>query len=232
MIRARALFGPFLPALALAAAVTGCGSSTPAASHAGAAASAGAISAPGGHTRTGVLRDSPAPLPAGTPPAPAGLARTAGYSTYELCRGHCAGAVPQALRRSLHLPAGGGGTCPATSAPTGDVSVAGVGPEAAQRFIGSRWLATRVTWRAAPGYRGPVLIRGRRLGGPGSVGFGEGHRPYDELQLMSSGRGAPVRAAGGGRAWLTLTRVRTPGCYAYQVDGSSFSTVIVFRVRA
>jgi hypothetical protein len=113
------------------------------------------------------------------------------------------------------------------------VSVSGRRSLSAQRFIGSHWLAARVTWRAAPGYRGPILIRGRRLGGAGApVGFGEGRKPYDELQLMSSGRGAPSLSAGAGRAWLALTRVRRPGCYAYQVDGTSFSKVIVFRVSA
>ncbi len=143
--------------------------------------------------------------------------------------------MPRSMRRALHLPARRGAACPASNASAGEVSAGDASAERAERFIGSRWLATRVTWRAAPGYRGPILIRGRRLGagpaGGAAVGFGEGHRPYDELQLMSSGRGAPLSAAAGARAWLTLTRVRTPGCYAYQVDGTSFSNVIVFRVR-
>jgi hypothetical protein len=69
-----------------------------------------------------------------------------------------------------------------------------------------------------------VLIRGRQLGGSHAVGFGEGHIPNDELQLLS----APSSAAGA-REWPSFTRVRGSGCYAYQVDGTSFSTVIVFR---
>ena len=52
--------------------------------------------------------------------------------------------------------------------------------------------------------------------------------PYDELQLLDAGKDAP-RVAAGGRAWLTETRVRSGGCYAYQVDGTSFSEVVVFR---
>jgi hypothetical protein len=95
-------------------------------------------------------------------------------------------------------------------------------------FIGSAWRGARVTWTATPGYTGPVLIRGRRLGGSGAVGFGEGHVPYDELQLLAAGTGAPAMS-GGGRAWLSVTRVRSPGCYAYQIDGTSFSSVIVIR---
>jgi hypothetical protein len=95
-------------------------------------------------------------------------------------------------------------------------------------FIGSLWRAAQVTWSSAPSYTGPVLIRGAELGGTGAVGFGEGRVPYDELQLLAPGMGAS-RPPGGGREWLSFTRVRRPGCYAYQVDGTSFSTVIVFH---
>ncbi len=95
-------------------------------------------------------------------------------------------------------------------------------------FVGDSWRGARVTWHASPIYSGPVLIRGRQLGGAGAVGFGEGHMPYDELQLLDSGQGAP---RGPGRWWLTFTRVEHPGCYAYQVDGTSFSEVIAFRAR-
>jgi hypothetical protein len=94
-------------------------------------------------------------------------------------------------------------------------------------FIGSAWQGGRVTWTAPASYHGPVLIRGRRLGGGGAVGFGEGHVPYDELQLDAPGQG-PAIPRGAGREWLSMTRVREPGCYAYQVDGTSFSEVIVF----
>ena len=94
-------------------------------------------------------------------------------------------------------------------------------------FIGSAWRAARVTWVASAGYSGPVLIRGRRLGGSGAVGFGEGRTPYDELQLLAPASGAPP-VPGAGRAWLSFTRLRRPGCYAYQVDGTGFSYAIVF----
>lgn len=77
-----------------------------------------------------------------------------------------------------------------------------------------------MTWQAS-GYSGPILIRGRELGGAGAVGFGEGHVPYDELQLLGVGA-TPMH-------WPSFTRVKGPGCYAYQVDGANFSAVIVFR---
>jgi hypothetical protein len=211
-------------AVVLALAASGCGSSTSTSSSPSSSPMPGTSTSTTSH----VLRTTPAPLPAGTPPAPAGLAQTGGFGTYELCRGHCTGAVPASLRRALHLPGSRVVGCPVSSGET-PVSVSGGTRVTAQRFVGSRWLAARVTWRAAAGYHGPLLIRGRRLAGAGTVGFGEGHRPYDELQLMNSGRGEATRR-GGVRAWLSLTRVRRPGCYAYQVDGTDFSRVIVFRV--
>jgi hypothetical protein len=161
------------------------------------------------------------------PAAPAGLTPTTGYGTYERCQGTCTGAVPPALRRPLKLPSADGGPCPITlnaqPASTGAAS-AGVG---FRRVSGSPWLIAEATWRVPHSYAGPLLIRGAMLGG-GALGFGTGAIPYDELQLVDAGRGAP-RVAGGGRAWITYTRVRSAGCYAYQVDGTSFSEVVVFR---
>jgi hypothetical protein len=170
----------------------------------------------GGHGRHGVAT------------APAGLTPTAGYGTYELCQGTCTGSVPASLRRPLDLPADDGGPCPITLHATGPVSPreisAGVG---FRRVSGSQWLAASVTWTAAANYTGPVLIRGEMLGG-GALGFGTGATPYDELQLLDAGKGAP-RVAGGGRAWVTSTRIRSGGCYVYQVDGTGFSELVVFR---
>jgi hypothetical protein len=223
--------GSVLSAVAvLVIAVAGCGSSSSTSSQSSSSATSVA-SAAKKSAKPSVLRTEPAPLPVGTPPAPAGLARTGGYDTYELCRGNCAGHIPASLRRPLHLPRTGGSTSCSVSGGETPVSIAGGLRLTAQRFVGSHWMAAHVTWRAAVGYRGPILIRGRRLGGAGVVGFGEGHVPYDELQLLDSGRGEATTASGG-RAWLSLTRVQHPGCYAYQVDGTDFSRVIVFRVRA
>lgn len=208
-----------LAVLALAAA--GCGASRR--SSTASSLTTASTPIPPGRTAT-----APPPTPRGTPGPPDGLRATTGYGTYELCSGHCAGSVPDSLRRPLHLPK----LAPGVSCPT---SVAG-GPLGANPatsltvtpFVGSAWSGGRITWTASAAYGGPVLIRGRQLGGPHAVGFGEGHVPYDELQLLAPATGAPT-PAGGGRAWPSFTRVRTPGCYAYQVDGTSFSEVIVFQ---
>jgi hypothetical protein len=97
-----------------------------------------------------------------------------------------------------------------------------------QTFLGSPWLGAQLTWTAATSYQGPVLIRGRQAGGSGVVGFGEGHTPYDELQLLDSGQQAPAHPSGS-RSWLTLARVKSPGCYAFQVDTVRSSSVVYLR---
>ena len=165
------------------------------------------------------------------PTAPSGLAQTAGYATYERCQGTCSGAVPAALRRPLKLPADDGGPCPITLNPqpaSPRELPAGVG---FRSVSGTRWLIAEVTWVVPGGYTGPLLIRGGMLGGGGAVGFGTGAVPYDELQLLDAGRGAP-RVAAGGRSWITYSRVSSGGCYAYQVDGTGFSEHVVFRAVA
>jgi hypothetical protein len=163
------------------------------------------------------------------PAAPAGLTQTAGYGTYERCQGTCTGSVPTALRRPLDVPTDAGGPCPITVNANGPVSPhvldAGVGFRSVNA---SQWLIAEVTWTVSGSYTGPLLIRGAMLGGGGALGFGTAMVPYDELQLLDPGQGAP-RVASGGRAWITYSRVRSGGCYAYQVDGSGFSEVVVFR---
>jgi hypothetical protein len=167
----------------------------------------------------------------GLPAASSELAQTAGYGTYERCQGTCTGSVPAALRRPLHLPSADGGPCPITIHTQGPVAPrqlpAGVGFHSVDD---SQWLQAEVTWTVAGSYTGPLLIRGEMVGG-GALGFGTGATPYDELQLLDAGKGAP-RVVENGRAWITDTRIRSGGCYAYQVDGTDFSDVVVFRAVA
>jgi hypothetical protein len=148
-----------------------------------------------------------------------------------------------ALRRPLQMPAlAPGAPCPVS--PAASVAPAfgpalGPGPvypvfdadsafTAAPDLFPAPWLGRKVLWIAAPAYSGPVLVRGRQLAGPDEVRFGTGPAPVAELQLdtaTGSGSAAPWRD------WPGYTRVRGPGCYAYQVDGSTFSTVIVFEAH-
>ena len=73
--------------------------------------------------------------------------------------------------------------------------------------------------------RGPVLIRGRRLDGSDPVRFEHGDNPpAAELRIGEEDLGRwPVgtTTADGQRYRRSYTRLRAPGCYAYQVDGPS-----------
>lgn len=214
-----------LAGLALLAAGCGAGQTTASVTHPG----GGAFPAPGDTTATApATTTSVSTTTHGTGASPGGLAPTRGYGTYELCQGTCTGAVPSALRRPLSIPAADGGPCPVTLHPTGPVTPSTSTQVGFRRVTGSAWLAAAVTWAARGSYAGPVLIRGRQIGGGGAVGFGAGLRPYAELQLLDAGQQAPP-VAGGGRAWVTDARIATAGCYAFQVDGTTFTEVIVFR---
>jgi hypothetical protein len=111
-------------------------------------------------------------------------------------------------------------------------------------------------WLAEPTYRGPVLVRRRQVNGTQLVSFsepitfpGEGFssagRPppgkpvatvtvqgsaipfYKELDLPAA---SSADAQGFWRQFFASTHIEAPGCYAFQVDGLSFSVVIVFQV--
>jgi hypothetical protein len=94
----------------------------------------------------------------------------------------------------------------------------------------------KVLWVADPAYTGPILIRGRRLDSPGDVRFGETDGPAMELRLVAGDPKAagphPSGVAAGWPNWPTATRLAQPGCYAYQIDGTSFSYAIVFAATA
>jgi len=90
------------------------------------------------------------------------------------------------------------------------------------------WYSSKTLVVIAPSYAGPLLVRGTQLDGNGSVGFGEapliGHLvipPGPTVNMLDDGS----RTAPGG------TFVKGPGCFALQLDGLTFSFVIVFEVE-
>jgi hypothetical protein len=99
----------------------------------------------------------------------------------------------------------------------------------ADNFNSREWMGQKVLWFVPARYRGPVLIRGRQLDGPYRVRFQRGDVPALELRLAPtqsvSWSGKPRNARGN----PPFTRLRAAGCYGYQVDGRTFSYVVVFR---
>ena len=117
------------------------------------------------------------------------------------------------------------------------------------------WYALQTLWFAMPSYNGPFVVRGARLGARGRIEVQPGGSAYSGGQLPRSGplvvpagptintyytnwRRGHVRDAVTGRLVPTLTGygyrtvpgstwVRSPGCYAWQVDGRGFSEDIV-----
>jgi hypothetical protein len=147
------------------------------------------------------------------------------------------------LRRPLRLPSLlHGGRCP-VSRPAGGVDFArfgvarGYGPGPAypigldaggvihvvwgERDIDARvWGVQKVLWFVHPRYRGPVLVRGSKTDGTIRVRFERGRIPPAELRLPEGTRDRP-----------SYVRIKRPGCYAFQIDGLTFSRTIVFRAE-
>jgi hypothetical protein len=94
-------------------------------------------------------------------------------------------------------------------------------------FAGSEWGGQKVLWVSDPRYDGPILIRGEQLDGSNQVRFGQGSAAI--LQELAFRRHSADNWEGGWRNFPSYTRLRGPGCYAYQVDGAGFSDVIIFR---
>jgi hypothetical protein len=160
--------------------------------------------------------------------------------------------VWQTLRRPLQVPSAAAGACPSSpivhikpvgggfSGP-GSVTARGDGPtfvvaEPASSFVhlrpsdrtGGGWYGLKTIFTADPSYRGPMLVRGVQLAGTGGVGFpGAFNAPRPtELHLTT-----PADSGGIWVSWPTVTYVRSTGCFAYQIDGTTFTEVIVFEAR-
>ncbi len=98
-------------------------------------------------------------------------------------------------------------------------------------FAGSEWGGAKVLWVSDATYRGPALVRGHQLDGPNEVRFQSGANPMAKLQLSQDAWASSPQEQPGWREWPSYTRLRAPGCYAYQVDGPGLSEVIVFRAE-
>jgi hypothetical protein len=104
----------------------------------------------------------------------------------------------------------------------------------------SSWGSGETVWISAPEYRGAVLVRGRRIDAPGRIGFGPAAMPSGDFRLPAGRwdeRTDDVRPSwthavrSGWRFAVGKTRIRADGCYAFQIDGESFSDVIVFGAK-
>ena len=157
------------------------------------------------------------------------------------------GGSVQLLRRPWSHPTVAGGSCPVTTVVQrpdpgrgplfgdGPVRPAGLGaggvlsyeaPTENTVWQDRTWGGQKVLWAVDPAVQGPVLVRGRRLDAAGEVAFEDPARP--ELLLNTT----PYEGQSGGwKDYPSFTRLRSPGCYAYQVDTGQGTWSIVFRAR-
>jgi hypothetical protein len=155
-----------------------------------------------------------------------------------------------ALHRPLHLPRASGGHCPVsrrateiTAARFGVAGALGSGPvypmlPSASLDVRYRphewgrgpWAGEKVFWLVHPRYRGPVLIRGRRLDGKAWIRFDGGPEPRPELRIWPGESTTWSGQAPGSRGRPSYVRARVPGCYGVQTDGVTFSRVVVFVI--
>lgn len=159
------------------------------------------------------------------------------------------GTVLPALSRPLELPSlAAGARCPVTRGQNSTSAYVkgeeyGSGPvrlvvgdrgEASRGVVvlgnpdRSPWLAAENVLLIDASYRGPVLLRGERLDGPGTAFF-DGNEvrsyldpPYPDANTQNDGSRTPPASI----------FVRSPGCYGFQIDGTDFTTTIVLELTA
>ncbi len=86
---------------------------------------------------------------------------------------------------------------------------------------------TKVVWVSRGGYNGPAMIRVGRLD---AAGRGHVRLLYDPA--ASRDDSVIFTVPEDPTNWPSTTSIPAPGCYAYQVDGLTFTEIIVFRVVA
>lgn len=89
----------------------------------------------------------------------------------------------------------------------------------------SKFSGFKIRWIARRQYTGPVLVRGFALRGNDPVRFNSHLKKY----LFSPGYSPDTSRWHEYAAWHYV-RVRRPGCYVWQIDGRSFSRLVVFRI--
>jgi hypothetical protein len=140
------------------------------------------------------------------------------------------------LKRPLHFPVlRPGQLCPATHG-TADGPIRPIiaqqPPVIARRGIAylaptsaPPWLGIKTLWFSVPAYQGPFVIRAKRLDHSGPVALG-GAPALAPLAVPS---GPTTNSWNGWRTVPGGTWVKSPGCYAWQVDGLTFSEEIVVK---
>lgn len=85
------------------------------------------------------------------------------------------------------------------------------------------WYGIKTDWTIRPSYSGWVIVRAKHLDGTGPIAILEDA----EIGPLVIPPGPTSNTFAGWREQPSGTYVRGPGCYGFQVDGSSFSEEVV-----
>lgn len=147
--------------------------------------------------------------------------------------------APLASEEPLVLPTFSG-TCPRSSGhqvlpnvglglgngPAWPVGFGATGTQTLGRSLDGISYPVKVLWAATHNYMGPIRVRGQRIDQPGTMEFSldGGVTRAPELNLPAD------LAQTSDRTWPSYVFVESPGCYAFQVDGTNFTEVVVFEL--
>lgn len=93
---------------------------------------------------------------------------------------------------------------------------------------GSEWSGTKRVWLLDNRYVARALVRGHQLDGSNEIRFVYGRPGFSPENVLSP---VPELRLEQRRDYPSLTRLRVSGCYAYQVDGRTFSYLVFFEAR-
>jgi hypothetical protein len=116
------------------------------------------------------------------------------------------------------------GLGPGPAYPIGPANVITMPMPPPERY-GPEWSGRKRVWILDRRYAVRALVRGYQLDGTNEVRFVRGPQWTDEKMLN------PIRELPVEGDTPSLTRLRAPGCYAYQVDGRGFSYLVIFEAR-
>lgn len=162
------------------------------------------------------------------------------------------------LRQPLRLPSvSPGSACPiSTVASAPDPATQGLAMRAGPAFsifaatrdgagtyhygdsrVDDGWYYVKNLWVVDPEYKGPVLVRGKRIDGLGELRFEGDGGAFIEVTPngteLARERRFPEELGTVTSDWREYPgsiRFRSPGCYAIQVNGAGFADAIIFRV--
>ena len=206
-------------------------------------------------TRALFIKQAPTPAPTHTPAKNGAITIVTGGSAST----DIAPAIWDTLRaRPLRLPTlASGAACPANQGRivepafgpaigAGPAYIVGMGTDGVlqataptptpQSASAGAWGSQFTFFIIAPSYQGPVLARGAQLDGSHALLFNGG---LDQLAGFDATTSVLLRqlrlegASAYGSPWPNFAaylRMQTPGCYGIQLDGTSFSEIIIFRV--